>query len=138
MISEQTLSEWMMMRRRRSHRKGWGRRRGETCITQSLLRKCFSRDHDTDSPCAIPPPKLPLEARIINSINYHKYSNGGQLTAQFPSPAITRLSGSKSPGNEFTHTHARRHARTHAHTHIPPGMHAHSTNLSFLGLIILK
>jgi hypothetical protein len=48
-ISEQTLSEWMMMRRGRSHRKGWGRR-GETRITQSLLRKCCSRDRDTDSP----------------------------------------------------------------------------------------
>lgn len=92
-------------------------RRSETRITQSLLRKCCSRDHDTDSPRAVPLPKLPLEAGIINSINYQEYSHGGQLTTvQFPSPAITGLSESKSARNQFTCTHAHRHTDTHTHT----------------------
>lgn len=97
------------MRRGRSHRKDWGEQ-AEIHITQGLLQQGCSGDSDTDLPCAAPPPNsmLPLEAGVINSINYHKRSTMAQLTAQFPSLTI------RSEYHTLIHTHI--HTLTQTHT----------------------
>lgn len=115
-ISEQTLSERMMMRRGRSHRKDWGEQ-AEIHITQGLLQQGCSGDSDTDLPCAAPPPNsmLPLEAGVINSINYHKRSTMAQLTAQFPSLTIRSEYHTLTQTHTYTHTHANTHIRQICH-----------------------
>lgn len=70
-ISEQALSEQMMMMTL-SHRKGWGGKEAENHITQSLKLNDCPRDHCQDLPFADLLHKVPLEAGVINPINYQK------------------------------------------------------------------
>lgn len=70
-ISEQALSE-QMMTMTLSHRKGWGAKEAENHITQSLKLDHCPRDHHKDLPFAALLLKVPLEAGVINPINYQK------------------------------------------------------------------
>lgn len=70
-ISEQASSEQMMMMTL-SHRKGWGGKEAKNHITQSPKLKHCPRDPRKDLPFAARLRKVPLEAGVINSINYQK------------------------------------------------------------------
>ena len=83
-ISEQTLSEQMMMMTS-SHRKGWGGKEAENHITQSVKLNHCPRDHHRDLPFAALLPKVPLEAGVINPINYQEtFKQCPMLTAWIP------------------------------------------------------